>query len=397
MLHPEDWETTRIQRGRNAVTGMIEGNDDGYGAIVTLKVNPSPLVVPDVDTRSVYDGFDAYTGKVDPSRKPMPGGLEGGKIVVRETFARDLKNANDLLQTVFKGKYRICVLDGFRSGPRQRLGYYEMLKYLMNQAGLKAGDVDTRVADFIQLGKAAHGTFCYLQADLQSAQAKNALTRLAADSRFMEGIREYATRASKTVGESLALYITVSANSGLGRAADVPVLFEWNAHAGGGAADVMLLGANGLPINPVPFDYPGPEARMDFMEDDANFDLYVAAAKENDLLSAHLGRLGLSPTTFTRKNWDTMRDALRVWYHLVIAKGWTYYSEEACGENWHLEGANVCRDVLQNRVFDAEDQTAQAYPNSGNPGHTLQVLGKDAIAVWGGKTAHELLAKEILA
>lgn len=395
MLHPLKWEETPIVRGKNEVTGMIEGNDDGYGRVDTLKNNPSPLVVPDVLVRAVYDGFDPYTGDLDVSRA-MPGGLDGRKLVVREALARDLEDANKLLLKVFGGRYRLAIYDGFRSGPRQRLGFNGVLDYYLLASRLKPDDVDARAADFTVLGKKAHGTFCYLQADLGSPQAVALIDTLRKDSRFMDEMKDCADCIGKTVDEAIALYVTVSANSGLGRATNVPVMFEWNAHAGGGAADVFLVGANGLPINPVPFDYPGPEARMDFLEDDANFEKYVVAARTNELLRKHLERLGLTADTFKRTHWLEMRAALRVWYHLVKAKGWTYYSEEDCGENWHLEGANVCKDVLTGQVFYEENLTSANYPHSGNPGHTLQVLGKQATAVWGGKTAHDLLADQIM-
>ncbi len=228
MLHPLKWEETPIIRRVNGVTGMIEGNDDGYGQVKTLQINPSPLVVPEVLTRSVYDGFDPYTGVFDAS-KAMPGGLEGRQLKVREAFARDLENADLLLQKVFGGRYRLAIYDGFRSGPRQRLGFKGVLNYHMVQNDLKPDDVDTRIADFAELGKKAHGTFCYLQADLGSSQAVDAMERLRKESRFMSEMKECANRVGKTVDEAIALYVTVSANSGFGRATDVPVLFDMSA------------------------------------------------------------------------------------------------------------------------------------------------------------------------
>ncbi len=158
----ERFEETPIVRGKNA-TGSIDGVDDGYQDEKTLLINPSPLVTPMlIEGRLIYDGFDPYTGLLNPNRA-MPGGVRGRRLFLRETFARDIEDAQKLLTTVFAGKYRIIINDGFRSGPRQQLGFRDTLKILMDRRGIT--DPDNQVAAFILAGKNANNTFCYLGAE----------------------------------------------------------------------------------------------------------------------------------------------------------------------------------------------------------------------------------------
>ncbi len=390
---PEKWPTTPIVRGINPLTQLIEGDDSGYRKVSTLMANLAPLVNPAILCRPSYDGVREDGAKL-PSIA-LPGGLRDGILVVRETFARDLEDANQLLQKVFGGEYTPCALDGFRSWHRQAAGFTRMLHGHMQRLCVTAENADDRIANFINAGNAADGTFAWVNADTTSPVYVTLLDELRKDAKLMTQLRDFAATLNggatpdNLIG-TLYTYVTISANSGIGRAANrgIPLVFENNAHAGGGACDVFLLGRNGLPLNHIPFDYPGEEAGMDYLEQDAHFEAYVAKASSDPLLQEHLLTLGLSPDTVTRNHWEQWRSAVRVIYHMTRAKGWTFYSSEHGGENWHLEGNNKCYSVESGMVFRREVGTAQAYPDSGNPGHALQLHGRDAVAVWGGKSGH---------
>ncbi len=393
---PSLWAVTPIIRHINPITGMIEGDDSGYRKVRTLPVNPAPLVNPAVLCRPSYDGV-TILGTRDPSII-LPGGLDNGVLVVREAFARDIDAADLFLQKTFGNAYRLCALDGFRSWKRQAAGFTSLLTGWMQRTGVTTKSVnnDEDVVRFLQCGDKADGTFSWVNADTASAGLVALATDLLRDARMQDQLKAYAaSKATDGVGDlddAVYTYITVSANSGIGRAArcNIPLVFEGNAHAGGGACDIFLVGSSGQPLNPVPFDYPGPAAAMDYMENDKHYDEYRKLAATDDMLRAHMQTaLGTTPDRFSWSMWEDLRAALRILYHLTRAKGWTYYSSDHGGENWHLEGGNIGYDPLTGAVLFSEPVTSVQYPDSGNPGHTLQLRGRDAVAAWGGATGHE--------
>jgi hypothetical protein len=98
MLKPELWTKTPIARKVNPLTSMIEGDDKGYRDVRTLPTNPAPLVAPDVTCLAAYDGW-TFKGLQDPSII-LPGGLRDGALVVRETFARDIEDAEQVFRAI---------------------------------------------------------------------------------------------------------------------------------------------------------------------------------------------------------------------------------------------------------------------------------------------------------
>jgi hypothetical protein len=388
-IPPERWPDTPIVREINPLTGLIEGDDAGYRKVATLRINDAPLVKPSVLCRPSYDGIDEY-GFSRPEIA-LPGGLQDGVLVVRETFARDLDDADAILQRVFRGEYTLCALDGFRSRDRQAAGFTRLLRGHMQNLGVTAENADRRIPEFLKAGNLADGTFSWVNANVSSAEYNAVSAELSTDVGFMQQLQEYSEESGD--GDAMYTYITVSANSGIGRAANrgIPLVFENNAHSGGGACDVFLLSGNGKPLNHVPFDYSGPEAGMDYLEDDSHFEQFRAKAMTDELIRAHLSVLGVPPESFEWQHWVRLRSAIRVLYHLTKAKGWTYYSSDHGGENWHLEGGNIAYD-LRGRVIGSE-RTSETHPDSGNPGHALQKHGRDAVGVWGGHSGHQVAAK----
>ncbi len=398
MSNPQQWVKTPIRRQINPVTKMIEGDDKGYRGVKTLPRNPSPLVVPNVLIRASYDGVDEYGRK--RSEIALPGGLRDGVLVVREQVARELELANECLRSVFGGELQICAQDGFRSYIRQKEGFKRMLLRWLSRLGLPTHEVDNDVLRFLEAGNAADGTFSWVNAKVKSSVYEELVEELQRDDKFMTQIRAYAAILAKGgpvtkdhMDEALYTYITVSSNSGLGRATRSAMDFEGNAHAGGGAVDLMLVDRQGRLISIVPFDYPGDEAGIDFTESDENYDLYIARASEESdagtMLRNHLNALGFAtPAAFTRNHWNHHRNINRVGYWLAKGRGWTYYSSAHGGERWHFEPGNIGRSALTGEVETMEKLTAELLPDAGNPGHTLQMVGADGIAVWGGASGH---------
>jgi len=206
---------------------------------------------------------------------------------------------------------------------------------------------------------------------------------------------ETGTATPEEIDEGVCTYITISANSKLGRAANrnIPLVFECNAHAGGGAIDLMLVDKGGRPISIVPFDYAGPEAAIDFTEKEGGYNAYLKRVKEDPVLQRHLEKLGFTVETFRRDDWEYFRMVNRMRFHLGKSMGWTYYSGDQCGEDWHWEPGNIGYDVWTGDPIASEPFSEKSYPNSGNPGHALQKLGRDSVAVWGGASGHKQARK----
>ncbi len=392
-----DWRTTPIVRPINSLTGLIEGDDTGYRDMITLKHNRSPLVVPNVLIRASYDGLDEF-GEKTPR---LPGGLAKGELILRETAARGIELLDQLVFEASDGQFIIAALDGFRSEQRQIAGFNRLLKEQMALIGLTDEAIPQRIADFMACGGIADGTFSYVK--LRPSKAvEEASQRLKNDADLMAQVADFLVRSIESgdirdlrQGDfegGITELLTISANYGVGPGAGLPLNSEGNAHAGAAACDVFMIeAATGRPINPVYFDYPGQEAGMDFMEHEGSYEAYLAAVREKPLLRQHLVRLGYTDLdSFTQTEWEYFQGALRILYHAAKGAGFTYYSSEHGGENWHLESGNIIYEPSNGNVVACEGLTASLHPNSGNPGHTLQTLGRKAVAVWGGATAHSL-------
>lgn len=390
----ETWRNTRIVREINPLTNLIEGDDAGYRDMLTLQHNRSPLVVPNVTMRPSYDGVDEFGDKQDP----LPGGLVDGKLILRETAARGIELVDQLVYEASDGEFLIAALDGFRSEERQAAGFTRLLKQQMSVAGVTADNHLENIPAFMRCSRIADGTFSWVRV-AATDKFHDVFNQLQSDASFTAALAQWLMqdmqrdlrdlRAQDYVA-AIQEYITVTANCGFGPGEGLLLNSECNAHAGGGACDVFVIDkATGKPMNIVPFDYTGPEAAMDFMEHDGAYEQYCTSVGQNPLLAQYFRRLGFEDISqFTLHEWEKIRGAIRILYHAAKGAGFTYYSSEHGGENWHLEPGNIIYEPSTGGVVAFEGLTAQLHPNSGNPGHTLQTLGKGTVAVWGGATAH---------
>jgi hypothetical protein len=290
-----EWPTMAIGRKINPVTQLIEGDDTGYRRQRTLSLNPSPLVVPDVRIRAVYDGTNAY-GVSNP-KTALPGGVRDGQLALRETAARAITYVNQLVWEASDGAIEIVALDGFRSCYRQEQGFTRMFTLLMDRAGITPAHHLENLGAFIAAGAAADDTFAFVPVHQNAAYIAKT-QELWSDAEFTEKLIAVARERSADVTPALIdelklLYLTISANSNIGIGAGLDLNFEGNAHAGGGACDLMPMRvSDGRLLNIVPFDYPGKEAAADFMEHEGAYERYITAAHSNVLLSDHLKALG---------------------------------------------------------------------------------------------------------
>jgi hypothetical protein len=401
-VSPENWPSTPIVRDLNPKTaepgneaGLREGDDHGYRKIATRKDVHEPLVQPaDVAfTRPSYDGFDEYGNSFDQNIV-LAGGLPGGKLVVREEVARGLDRAQEMLTQFFAGDFNVVAIDGFRSRDRQAAGFTRIMMRDVLQGKEPEG-----ITELYRAGKIADDTFAWVNADVNADEYKALAAELLAKPEIKQELESLAGEGEITqdvLDEIVYEVITISANSNRGPAAGrkVPLVFENNAHAGGGAIDMMLADGQGRILNPVPFDFVGPEAAMDYLESDENCDALIRRiqSEPDSILGQHFKKIGMSATM---KDLTVLREALRVAYHLMKSIGATYYSAhdpKGGGENWHMEPGNVVFN-LDGSVYHRAPSAAENF-DSGNPGHALQKHGRDATAVWGGATGHASAIKD---
>ncbi len=391
------WLATPISiTGKNA-NGKLWGDDSGYRNMRTLAVNPAPLVTPDnIVIRPIYDAVCAYTGGKTDFR--LKGGLRNAAFVLREAAARSVALGGEFLRQISGGMFEFVGFDAFRSGPRQIDGYTHNLRLQMQAIGLTDDDVnaDRRIAEFLACSMKADGVFSWVKV-AQDAVYEQLIAEIRGIPAIVEGAEAFIAEnpGFGSVDDALYEYVIACRNSGLGYAAKRGTLvWENNAHAGGGAIDLMIL-VNGVLKALTPFDYPGFLSAYDFAEKDENYDVYLKVLKGDSWLQDHLRRCGYDPNNFTFAKWKELRDIKRVQYHLGRACGWTFYSMGSHGgEHWHEEPGNLVVDPRTGTTVWAEPQTGAQYPHRGNPGHSLQKFGPDDLAVWGAKSAHEIAIAE---
>jgi len=414
-LHPDQYADTPIVLVENPNTGYKWGEDGakeeignpGYRGMQTLATNEEPLVVPaGMEQRSVFDGQSLYADPQDSTVYQLPGGLEGGQLVLRELPAKALDLAAENIRIATSNEIRMVIVDGLETFMRQRAGFTRTLSGLFVPAGIQTPSL----TELYTYGKKAEGTYAYVKADKKSPAYTDVARELLESGSCSGEIRALAQMVSEKTGMSpeAALdkvvfeLITMSANANLGPAADrgVGLDFQHNAHAGGAAADIFPVdNMTGRVLSLVPYCWVGPEAAMDYMEDDLNFDAFLATWRFDEVLQEHMRQVGFaSPEDFKWSDWERFRMATRVRYHALVGVGSTFYSADPSsdgGENWHFEpDGEVLRD------WDGREVARSAYVadneegGRGNPGHTLQMRGPKAVAVYGGRSGHEQARKQ---
>lgn len=398
---PENFHREPIVLKMLDMTGALAGDDGGYRDVPVNDTGEELVSIDgEIMTRPSYDGVDEVSGQFD-QKLILPGGTEHG-VYARRSVLEALKAANQYLSSRYPGM-RIGVVDAFRSKTRQVAGFSRKAMEVLGDN--QQPDVPT----LYKAGVTADGTFSLVRAVRDNSVYKEFVRDMEKSQEVIQ-LAEELGKDPSVVAIDLA---DVCAN--LRKASevfsntpttplnmDVPLNANNNAHAGGGAIDAFLYDADGRMLNShVPFDWVGPEAAMDFLEQDDSFDEFKARVRTNPMLQKHLEKQGITGE-ITESQWKFWREAQRIMFHVMTRVGATFFTDTACnrkssdffgGENWHFEPGNVAYDAASGKPV-YEGQSAGVVRDGGNPGHTLQKKGRGVSAPWGGDAAHEQLRQK---
>lgn len=382
---PQEWEDAPLEP-------ELCGDVTGYDQLKTLANNPTPLVVPDVRCiRQQNNGVNIF-GDPDPVRA-LPGAIAGGAFLVREPVARGLEYIERAMHEHFSEQYKLIFVEGYRSIETQKNGFARAL-----QDFLDANKITTpNDNQLLEHGRRARWIFAWVRPGLGDPAFGRLRQELMEDREFVQALvpqvsnddPAFTTLANGAVED----YIVISANSRRGRAAERGILLdsEHNAHAGGGAIDIMIADEHLAPLSHVPYPFSHSLSAMRFLEDDANFDVYKREALVNPHLNAHLERCGIGANQIRFEHWSRFRRANRVRLRAILAAGGTFYD----GETWHFQLGRTVTKWNTNDVVAEEQHTSQ-YGASGGTAHTI-ITEPTGTAVWAGKSALNVLHKQGMA
>ncbi len=360
--------------------GARNWGDDGGYRDVTCEENGDPMVAlsDDIKVRDQYAGVELVDGSYNP-RLVLPGGT-GSSMYGRRGHVETLRAGNRLLAERYPGM-EMMVVDTFRSGVRQASGSSRLA------IGKLGGNMNPDLATLYKAGIDGDKVFSLVRADREHPDAQEFLQDMSLHGDIAM-ICEIHRESMETVLFNL---LDIAANMRAARPhlsgvpnlplnVDVPLNFQNNAHAGGGASDLFLFENGNIANGQIPYDFSGIQGAMDYMEYPENFDAYNAFLRSGtpdaEYLKTHLQKLGIDGDV-TSEQWIKWRDAQRIIFHTMKAVGATFFSDTAKSgddfwgaENWHFEGHQES-DV-----------------RNGNPGHALQMKGT---AVWSGRGAHQQL------
>lgn len=368
-------------------------------------------------TRYDNGGIHLADGQKD-SRLVLPGEVTGGVYLRRSAFEA-LKAGQKILDDRYPGA-EFVVVDAMRTVGRQASGFTGLFDQMLR----RDGKLDAGVDDYYRLSQDADAVFSSVRADRNNPLAKEFLEDTAARMDIQLLAQQLGTDPM-TVAQNL---LDVAANVRYSNKqyvpkyfeqetptplnVDVPLIFSNNAHAGAGAFDGFLQAKGKLANGQVQYDFAGVtrpdtglkglQGAMDYMEQPGSLEDFNAQLRINPELRDHHNRLGHG-VEITESQWNAMRDWQRVMFHTMIAVGATVFSDTAANkednwgaEPWHFEPGNRVympnRDGTSRLVYEAA--SAKKFPDSGNPGHALQVMGEEkAVAVHGGVEAHQQLIR----
>jgi hypothetical protein len=403
-IRPEFWAETQIRIGINEYTGLLDGNDGKNPS--DLNRSPGYREVPDLESSEEmvdaeafdlictpdYDGSTVY-GMYDAARV-LGGGVRGKKLLLRKGLAIGLNYLDQMLTEHFGRAFQLQLVDGYRTGDRQARLFTRMMSEIATDKGLTLSNLTD--LQLIEIGRAADLTCSWVRVVDDSANP--VIQELQRDSKFVTELQAAIDGSvlKDTLEAAISDYVTISANSKLGRASNVQINARKNAHSGGGAIDVFVQGnLNGTrrPLSHVPFDYASPISATLFLENPDNLGVYLELAKRDPKLAKHLQLLGYERIEdFHRSDWDVMATANRIRYHAFLSAGGSFYDpgdSTEPGECWHyqlgqtvygLDGKPVVQPLLS------------SYPDSGNTCHTLLRVpaGPSRIAVRTEPSARKL-------
>jgi hypothetical protein len=391
---PQRWPETPVVIHHNRLTGLNDGNDEGYRDVPTVvasRVEPLVIIDGDMLTTPEFDGVNMY-GKPDNFQK-RGGGLEGGGILLRETMARTLRAINAQIRRVFGGEFELVPTDGYRSAVRQQSTFLFMLQQMLSKQGKKIEEMTDE--ELLQFGRFTDTNASCVPAREDDSYGES-FQQLLADTQFLPQLE------GEDRVKAVQDYLTISANAKTGRAPHLQI--ETNAttaHAGGGAVDVNIWGPSPVtgkrvPLVHAPSAFAHPMCGTLFLEKDANFDVFKQLWLQHPEIQSHMQELGYnSPDIFSFKDWEVLRRALRIRHHAFVnmhVRG-SYYDLDSptdANESWHYQIPNI---ATVDGVTYASPQSAATHPGSGNTCHVKLRLPPGSEAVYGAKDAFEYVEK----
>lgn len=355
-------------------TGRIDGDDAGYrnvrGSAMDV-VNPDLLMpIEGVETLPIY-----AVGAI-PGICPYYGTGIGGSetILVRKPVLLSLLDVNHNLRPYGR---ECLVLDGHRSPEVQRNLWVDVWKRVTDVSNPQG----MSVLEFLKKGMEADdiGAYAPVVRDEKFEAAVNSLLA-GYDVHYERAAEELKLDSAEAAA---ALWLTFQTNLGL---TEFQLDQAGNtAHGSGGATDVYLLDTEtNKPTNlGVPFDCIGEPSRMDWFEDDNNFDAYVSFVSERNDVKEYLKYFNI--WIVTHADFVAIREERRILYHAMVEAGASFY----VGEPWHFNHGN-----------ERGGNQAIAFPGGGNSCHSLLKNVVDGegnyVAVWTNDVANRL-AREFVA
>lgn len=395
-IQPGNWLDTPVKPGINPFTKVVDGDDHGYRD-VTDTDSDEPLV--DAEALGLfctpdYDGVSIY----GTAKRVLPGGVKGKKLLLREGMVRGLLLAEVEVKKILGEEccYQLC--DGYRPPLRQAAGFTEVMQIVASQMGADWNKLTP--VQIVSFGREADRTFSWVRLSKDEVY-EAVLAELRGNVEVMDALADSTLGGS--IDDAVEDYLIHSVNAKIGLAADRGVKLDGNknAHSGGGAIDLMLRGMWRGKIRPLaytPFDFAHPISSTTYLEDDSNFEQYVALARTNAQLNAHLRSLDFdTPDDFTRDDWALLRKANRVLYHSLMSVGGSFYDPgdpTQAGEWWHWQlGLTVYCPRTGQPVYTSPTQLSATYADSGNTCHTLLRVapGDKRVATRTGNSAYRLV------
>ncbi len=404
---PEDFHKKPIAFKVLKTTGVLQCDDGGYrDQSVHDRGERIVRIDGEIFCRPIYSGIDEVTGGFD-ANLCLPGGTEDGGMYARRSMLEALKVGNRYLAERY-GDMQVGVVDPFRSNERQSLGFSRLAIQALD--GNQNPDIET----LFNAGVTADNTFSLIRATRTAPQ----YLEFVRDMALTQEVKDLAQASGKDAMSVATILADVCANlrkasKTFSTAPATPLNMDLslngnnNAHAGAHAVDAFLYDSKGNMLNgQVPYDWMGgPEASMDYLENDANLARYNAKVKANPVLRRHLEKQGITGEV-TEKQWQFWKQVQRIMYHTFHRIGATFFSDTQAnqdspdffgGENWHIEAGNVAYDVATRKPLYV-GTAAKFVRDGGNPGHTLQKYGPNVPATSGGDAGHaQLIKRGILA
>lgn len=406
--NPDNW--SRPAQVPHNPAGTLLGDAPGFRKVRVVDHPSSKLVEPDVPTRSMYAGFDPYTGDYvgESSRYYLHGSLP--KVYVREEIACGLEAVhNDLLQYV-PDCGGICVLDSFRTDTLQKTAVRNLTQEHLRAQGVEETQKPLDQALLFECARKAGQIWVLL--GLEEDKVLQTLREcVLKDEKLMRELNDFAAKDAGVAIESLTEaqtkaivdeYIGIVFNTGFNndrhpQIASATPLINNGPHLSAGATDAKILGPDGqLWSSHVPVDYPVPEISGELtLETAEGIKRLREKAAQDPWLKEHFQRQKMDPKNLTDANINEMRRHQRIQTNVMMLAGTAPYISS---ESWHVDWPeNPTRPSTGAFVREPSSFLKKNGWRSGNPSYVTEMhgpgsdfgTGEGVPAVFGGKQAFQ--------